>query len=176
MAVQDSVVMDLLKGLAAQYNENVNSRFLRQKISNLPVDGKALSLINSLADHPEDYSYRGMMLEELYDYIYAFAVFISGCEEHLVPHLKEYLKNSGEILRRSGSTNPHEKIIMEMAINNFPHNLEVLKDITVKLYRRVLQLDVDSHRVKPTVITRRPEVRSLLERMGGAGPAPDGPV
>lgn len=170
MAVQDSVVMDLLKSLANQYNENVNTRFLRQKISNLPVDGRALSMINSLADHPEDYSYRGMMLEELYDYIYAFGVFISGCEEYVVPNLKDYLRNSGEILRKSGSNNPHEKIIMEMAINNFPHNLQVLKDITVKLYRRVVQLDVDSHRVKPPVITRRLEVRTMLEKMGAGAP------
>lgn len=169
MAVKDGQVFELLRDLSKHYSDNINNRFLRHKVSNLPIDGKYLNLINSVADHPEDYSYRGMMLEELYDVILAYCTFVASCDEHVTPYLRELKGEAESILRRSGSSNPGDKIIMEMAISNFPHNLQVLRDYLVRLYRRVLELDIDSHRVKSPVISRRPDAREAAEKVLGIG-------
>ena len=89
-----------------------------------------------LTEKIEQFRYQGFHLDELYRQIIAAARFVSLARRELVPNLRYRI--SGD----AGS----DRVLRDMAINNFASNLHVFADHIGELYQNLLR--IDNHRAK----------------------------
>jgi hypothetical protein len=73
----------------------------------------------------------------------------------VTPRLRELLSGGTDTMFSRGGKPGEDKILLEMAINNFPANLGVFSDLINKLYVTAVKQDKADH----------PDVRPVFERM-----------
>jgi hypothetical protein len=84
-----------------------------------------------LTEKIEQYRYQGFHLDELYRQIAASARFVSLCRREIVPSLRNRLSGG------SGS----DRVLRDMAVNNFASNLQLFADLLNELYVKLVELD-----------------------------------
>jgi hypothetical protein len=157
MQVRDSETLTLLEHIADHFNNNLYNRYLRQAYTSMTLDQHSWTLIENLMDQPEYYQLQGYHYDELYDRVLALARFVYHARREIQPHLRTILRNAGG---PTGSS-ANERILREMAVNNFASNLNLLSDLTNKLFSRVAELDEQDHKSDTPVYRRIPEVQEI---------------
>jgi hypothetical protein len=98
-------------------------------------------LIEVLTEKIEQFRYQGFHLDELYRQISAAARFVAITRRELVPCLRVRLGSS------SGSA---DRVLRDMAVNNFGSNLQLFADLLNELFVKLVELDkADSKGRKP---------------------------
>jgi len=97
----------------------------------LPLEKQSWDLIETLTEKIEQYRYQGFHLDELYRQIMAAARFVSVTRRDMLPTMRN---------RFSGSTGP-DKVLRDMAVNNFGSNLKLFADLVNELYVDLVDLD-----------------------------------
>jgi hypothetical protein len=113
----------------------------------LPLEKQTWDLIETLTEKIEQYRYQGFHLDELYRQIMAAARFVAVTRRDLVPSMRS---------RFSGGTGP-DKVLRDMAVNNFGSNLQLFSDLLNELYVTLVELD------KKNAKGRRPLFMSVPE-------------
>ena len=90
-------------------------------------------MIETLTEKIEQYRYQGFHLDELYHQVVAAARFVSLTRRELVPTLRNRLS-------AGGSAGP-DRVLRDMAVNNFSSNLQVFSDLVNELYIGLVELD-----------------------------------
>jgi hypothetical protein len=114
----------------------------------LPLEKQTWDLIETLTEKIEQYRYQGFHLDELYRQIVAAARFVSVTRRDLAPTLRN---------RLSGGAAGPDRVLREMAVNNFGSNLQLFADLVNELYVCLVELD------KIDAKGRRPLYMSVLE-------------
>jgi len=112
------------------------------------MEKQAWDLIEVLTEKIEQYRYQGFHLDELYRQIIACGRFVSITRRELVPTLRARLTGSG-----SGP----DRVLRDMAVNNFSSNLQVFADLVNELYVCLVELD------KAAAKGRRPVYMGIIE-------------
>jgi hypothetical protein len=97
------------------------------------MDKLAWDEVESLTERLEQYRYQGVDVKDLYRQIVAAARFIDLIRRELVPGLRHRIA----LVKTSGS----DKVMQDMAVNNFNSNLQVFADLVNELYIRLVELD-----------------------------------
>ncbi|MCL2266442.1 MAG: hypothetical protein FWC17_01590 [Treponema sp.] len=142
--IKDAQVIRLIEQISEHYRTNISNRFLRPILLQLQVDKTTWDLIESLTEKMELNRYQGFHLDELYRQIAACARFIETARNGMIPSLKNKL---------GALPNSSDKILREMAANNFVSNLQVFSDLLNELYVNLVALDKSASGNKPPVYT-----------------------
>ena len=131
MLIRDAQIVRLVERIGEHYRANISNRFLRPALFQLSLEKQTWDLIEMLTEKLEHFRYQGFHLDELYRQILASARFVSLARRELVPTLRNRL--SGD----PGS----DRVLRDMAVNNFGSNLHVFADMIGELYQTLLKLD-----------------------------------
>jgi hypothetical protein len=131
--IRDAQVVRLVERISEHYRINISNRYIRPALLMLPLDKQTWDLLEVLTEKVEQFRYQGFHLDELYRQIAAAARFVSMVRRELVPGLRS----------RSGlpdASGPN-RVLRDMAINNFASNLQVFADLVNELYVKLVEMD-----------------------------------
>ena len=142
MQIKDGEVMSLIDSIGAHYRTNIGNRYVRGAFRVLPIDANCWNIIESVTEKSDYYTLQGYHFDELYERILALAEFVYHARRELQPQLRMMLSSTATGSIPTGN----ERILRDMAVNNFASNLAILADLVNKLYTRTVELDMEAHR------------------------------
>jgi len=131
LQVREAHIIRLVERIGEHYRTNISNRFIRPTLLQLPLEKQSWDQIETLTEKIEQYRYQGFHLDELYRQIMAAARFVAVTRRDLVPSLRT---------RFAGGTGP-DKVLRDMAVNNFGSNLKLFADLLNELYVNLVELD-----------------------------------
>ena len=152
MQVRDARVIRLIEQIGEHYRSNISNRFIRPALLQLPLDKIAWDQIEILTEKSEQFSYQGCHLDELYRQIAGAARFVALSRRELSSGLRHRLGNV-----QSNA----DKVLREMAINNFNSNLQVFADMLNELYVLLVELDKADSQGKKPLYLQLPELADI---------------
>ena len=157
--VKDAVIMRLIEQISEHYRTNISNRFIRPALLQLSLDKVAWDHIEALTEKFEHFRYQGFHLDELYRQIAAAAKFVYSTRNEIAPTLRYRLTSSG--------ATGQEKVLRDMAINNFSHNLKVFADLIYELYVKLTEIDRVAAGGKRPVYEQMPELADIGMQLVG---------
>jgi hypothetical protein len=158
LQIRDAQIIRLIEQIGEHYRSNISNRFIRPALLQLPLDKMNWDQIEILTEKIEQFRYQGFHLDELYRQIAAAARFVSVTRKDLVPGMRN---------RLGGSQGGSDKVLRDMAVNNFGSNLQLFADLLNELYVKLVELDkLDSKGRKPTYL-QIPELSDIGRQLVG---------
>ena len=151
--IKDAQVIRLIELIASHYQANVSNRFLRPLLLQLQVDKSTWDQIELLTEKMELFRYQGFHLDELYRQIAACARFVEIARNGLIPTIRNKLSSV------PGSAS--DKILREMAANNFVSNLQVFADLLSELFINLKELDKKAAKDNKPLYATMPDLTSI---------------
>ena len=146
MSVRDEKLFKVIEKLQSHYQNNLNNRYIRKALLLMKVPTGTWNSIARLTEKTDYYKIQGYQYKELYEQIYAAATFVYHARTEVLPRLKGLLSGGPEtVFSRRKAEEPKDRVLLEMAINNFPANLGVFSDLVNELYVRAVELDRAEH-------------------------------
>lgn len=152
MPVNDMQTVSIIERLAGHFKSSINNSYVRSALISMDLPPNTRLAMQPLTEKVDSYKLHGYRFDELYAGIIALATYIYKVRKDIYPYLRNSL---------SSKAHGDEKILQLMAVDNLKTNMSVLADDVSDLYMRVVQLDKDSHKVKPPVYERIPELQTL---------------
>ncbi|MDR1219493.1 MAG: hypothetical protein LBK73_07780 [Treponema sp.] len=131
MKISDAAIIALIELLNNHYKTNIASRFMRPLLLQLSIKKWVWDAIDSFVLNVSLFDYQRFNHDDLYRQLLAFSHFIIVTRRELLPGLRNHS------LRFSGP----DKILMDMAVNTFPSNINLLAEYTKQLYRKLVDFD-----------------------------------
>ncbi len=152
MTIKDPDIFRIIEKIGDHYHNNVANRFVRKALVMLELPQSEWDRLENLTAKTEYYKQQGFQFDELYDMVLASAHFIHQARTKMVPNLKGILSQ--------GSTDA-DRVLREMAAQNFPVNLAIFSDLVNELYMKTTGLDRAAHENKKPVYEKIPELKDL---------------
>jgi len=150
----------LIERIGEHYRTNISNRFIRPALLQLPLEKQSWDLIEVLTEKIEQYRYQGFHLDELYRQIIAAARFVSITRRELAPTLRVRLAGHS-----SGSGT--DKVLRDMAVNNFGSNLQLLADLLNELFICLVELDKAEAQGRRPLYMGIPELKDIGRMLVG---------
>jgi len=157
MAFRDTQVFSLIDQIREHYRGNIFNQYLRPAFTRLEINSQDWENIDRLMAQSAHDKSQGYSFRELYERIHSLSLFVFQVRTEIAPNIRSILGAGSSFGGSSGGNN----LLRDMAISNFPSNLNILADLTHELFMRLTFLDKESHSVKPPVYTRIPEVKDI---------------
>ena len=161
MPIRDARIIRLIERIGEHYRTNISNRFIRPTLLQLPIEKQSWDLIESLTEKVEQYQYQGYHLDELYRQIAAAARFVGHARRELVPGLRHRISGGSS---SSGS----DRVLRDMAVNNFASNLQLFADLVNELYVGLVELDKVEAKGKRPVYMSMPELQEIGRLLVGS--------
>ena len=158
--VRDAQIVRLIERIGEHYRSNISNRFIRPALLQLPLEKQAWDNIEILTEKLEQYRYQGFHLDELYRQIIAAARFVAITRRELVPSLRNRLIGGGS----SGQ----DKVLRDMAVNNFGSNLQLFADLVNELYVCLVELDKVESKGRRPLYMSIPELQDIGRMLVGS--------
>jgi hypothetical protein len=157
--IRDAQIIRLVEHIGEHYRSNISNRFIRPALLQLPLEKQSWDLIESLTEKIEQYRYQGFHLDELYRQIIATARFVSITRRELVPSLR---------LRLANSSSGADKVLRDMAVNNFSSNLQLFADLLNELYVTLVEMDKAQAKGRRPLYMTIPELKDIGRMLIGS--------
>lgn len=161
MPIRNNDVFALVERISAHYQNNINNRFIRQALLVLKIPRMAWENLERLTGKIEDYKLQSYDYTATYEQIYAAAQFVQHARQEILPNLRSLLCGSAGRLAGSGGAEDKDRVLREMAVNNFSANLGILADLVNELYVKVVELDKAAHPKGAPVYTTMRELKEI---------------
>ena len=155
--VKNELIMRMVERISDHYRANISNRFLRPALMQLALEKNTWDQIETLTEKFEQFRYQGFHLDDLYRQIAATAQFIYAVRRDITPTLRHRL--SGKM--PDGS----DKILRDMAINNFSFNLKLLADLLYDLYVKLAEHDTAVSKGKRPLYQQIPELADIGSKL-----------
>ena len=129
MQIQDASITRLTERIGEHYRTNISNRFIRPVLLQLPFDNQSWDLIEDLTERAN----QGIHLDELYRQIVAAAHFVAVVRRELIPGLRNRIGR--------GDASSQDRVLRDMAVNNFASNLQVFADLVNELFIKLVEAD-----------------------------------
>jgi hypothetical protein len=159
MQIREPEIIRLIEQIGAHYKDNISNRFIRPALLQLPLEKQSWDLIEILTEKIEQYRYQGFHLDELYRQIAAAARFVALARKELVPTLRNRLGGGG--------TASSEKVLRDMAVNNFASNLQLFADLVNELFIKLVELDKKDSKGHMPYYSQLAELRDIGRMLVG---------
>jgi len=150
--IKDPEIFKIIERIGDHYQNNISNRFIRKVLVVLDLPQSEWDRLDSLTTKSEYYKNQGFQFEELYEMVIAAAHFIYQARTKMLPNLKNIIAQGGT---------DADRVLREMAAQNFPLNLGVLSDQINELYLKTTSLDRDAHEKTRPVYERIPELKEI---------------
>lgn len=162
MSVRDEQVFKIVEKIQNHYQSNLNNRFTRKALLLMKVPRGTWDAIARLTEKSDIYKVQGYQYKELYEMIYGAAQFVHQARIEVIPRLKSLLAGGSDtIFSRQQGPSDKDRILQEMAIDNFPANLGVFADLVNELFTKTAALDKEEHVGEKPIYERMPETKEL---------------
>ena len=152
MAIKDPDIFRIIEKIGDHYLNNVSNRFVRKALVVLELQQSEWDRLENLTSKAEYHSQQGFQFDELFEMVLAAAHFIHQARTKMLPNIKTMLAQGGS---------EQDRVLREMAAQNFPVNLAILSDLINELYMKTTNLDRAAHEKKRPVYERIPELKDL---------------
>jgi hypothetical protein len=149
MKIQNASIIRLVERIGEHYRTNIASRFIRPSLLQLPFDNQSWDLMENLTERQDP----GIHLEELYRQIIAAANFVSLVRRDLLPGLRSRVAREDA----AGS----DRVLRDMAVNNFGSNLQVFADLINELYMKLVEMDKTEAKGRMPLYAKMPELNNI---------------
>ena len=149
MQISDAGIIRLIERIGEHYRSNISSRYIRPALLQLPFDNQSWDLMDDLTEKPPA---QAIHLDELYREIMAAA--------HFVAIVRRELPSIRSRVSRSDHTSS-DKVLREMAVNNFASNLQVFADLLNELFIKLVEIDKAGAKGKMPLHARMPELTNV---------------
>jgi hypothetical protein len=149
MQVQDASITRLIERIGEHYRTNISNRFIRPALLQIPFDNQSWDLLEDLTEKPPT---QALHLDEVYREIVAAAHFVAVVRRELVPGLRN---------RIGRNASAQDKVLMDMAVNNFASNLQVFADLLNELYVKLVAADKADARGHVPLYSQMPELSNI---------------
>jgi ribosome-binding protein aMBF1 (putative translation factor) len=152
VAIKDPDIFRIIEKVGDHFLNNVSNRFIRKALVVLELPQAEWDRLENLTNKTEYYKQNGFSYDELYEMVLAAAHFISQARQKMVPNIKGMLAQA---------VTEKDKVLRDMAAQNFPVNLAILSDLINELYMKTTELDRSEHEKKRPVYERIPELKEI---------------
>ena len=149
MQVSDTGITRLIERIGEHYRSNISNRYIRPALLQLPFDNQSWDLMEDLTEKPPT---QALHLDELYREIVAAA--------HFVAVVRRDLPSIRSRVTRSDPSSP-DKVLREMAVNNFASNLQVFADLVNELFIKLVELDKANAKGHMPLHAKMPELSNI---------------
>ena len=150
--VRDDHIIRIIERIGDHYRANISNRFIRPVLLQLPLDKQTWDQIEILTEKLEQYRYQGFHMDELYRQIVATSRFVSITRREMVPSLR---------FRFAGTGTGPDKVLRDMAINNFSSNLQLLADLLNELFVSLVEIDKQKAKGRRPIYLSIPELQDI---------------
>ena len=152
MPIKDPDIFRIVEKIGDHFLNNVSNRFIRKALVILELQQAEWDRLENLTVKSDYYKQQGFQFDELYEMVLAAAHFIHEARTKMLPNIRGMLAQ--------GSTD-QDRVLRDMAAQNFGVNLEILSDLINELYLKTTSIDKASHEKKRPVYERIPELKDL---------------
>lgn len=152
MNIKDPDIYRIIEKIGDHFQNNVSNRFIRKTLVVLELQQSEWDRLENLTAKSEYYKQQGFTFDELYEMIIASAHFIHQARTKMLPNLRGMLAQG---------SNDKDKVLRDMAAQNFPVNLAIFSDLVNELYLKTTSLDRAAHENKKPVYEKIPELKEL---------------
>jgi hypothetical protein len=153
MQANDSDIAQIVQRLGEHYRTNISNRFVRPALLHLDLDNQSWDLIENLTEKSDQFNTQGLRLIEMYRQIEAASRFVSLARKELAPTLRIRL---GPSLKGSS-----DRVLLEMAINNFSSNLRLFADLLNELFLKLVEIDKQEAAGRMPLYKQMPELQEI---------------
>ena len=159
-SLRNEEIFKIVEKIRDHYHTNLNNRYIRKALLLMKVPRGTWDAIARLTEKTDFYKIQGYPYKDLYEQIHAAATFVHHAKLEVAPRLRELLSGGTETVfsREKGG---EDKVLLEMAINNFPANLGVFSDMIDSLYVKTVEQDKADHPNVRPVYERMPELKEI---------------
>ncbi len=164
MPIKDPDVYKIVERISEHYQKNIANRFVRKALMVLDLQTSEWERLEGLTEGLEYHRAQGYQFDEIYEMILAAGHFLYEARQKVLPNLRGMTStaNMGESL--SGRRLPageQERVLRDMALQNFPVNLGILNDLVNELYVKTAALDRAAAGKRRPVYERITELKEL---------------
>jgi len=159
-SVRNEEIFKIVEKICDHYHKNLNNRYVRKALLLMKVPRGTWDAIARLTEKTDFYKIQGYPYKELYEQIYAAATFVHHAKVEVTPRLRALLSEGTDTVFSRGKPE-EDRILLDMAINNFPANLGVFSDLVNELYVSAVEQDKADHPDVRPVFERMPELKEL---------------
>jgi hypothetical protein len=157
MQIKDPDIFKIVERISDHYQNNINNRFVRKVLVTLDLPQAEWDRLDSLITKSDYYKAQGFLFDELYEMVLAAAHFIYQARQKLVPNIKALLNQGAS----GKGASEQDKVLRDMAAQNFPVNLKIFTDMVNELYVKTASLDKLAHEKKSPIYEKIPELKEL---------------
>jgi hypothetical protein len=150
--IKDPDIFRIVEKVGDHYTNNVSNRFIRKALMVLELQQAEWDRLDNLTAKSEYYKQQGFQFDELYEMVLAAAHFIHEARVKMLPNIRGML---------GAGSNDQERVLRDMAAQNFGVNLKIFADLINELYLKTTSLDKAAHEKKRPVFERIPELKEL---------------
>lgn len=164
MQIKDPDVFKIVEQISEHYQKNISNRFVRKALMVLDLQPSEWERLEGLTEGLEYHRAQGYQFDEIYEMILAAGHFLAEARQKIIPHLRGMVSaaTSGETLSgRKPPTGDQERVLRDMALQNFPVNLGILNDLVNELYVKTAALDRQAAGKRRPVYERITELKEL---------------
>jgi len=155
--IQDANIIRMVERIGEHYRTNISNRFLRPSLLQLSIDKTTWDQIEILTEKVELFRYQGFHFDELYRQIVASARFIDVSSRDLLSIMRN---------RLTGANSP-DRVLRDMAVNNFSSNLQVFADMINELYITLVKMDHVASKGRKPLYKQMPELNDISSLLVG---------
>jgi hypothetical protein len=156
--VRDPVILQMVEKLGEHYRANIDTRFIRGALLQLPVEKKQWDLIEDLTSASQS-CFQGFTLSTLYCQLAAVAKLASLARRDLVPNIRSRVP-------ALGSNSGPERTLRDMAVNTFETNMDIFMQMTTRIFAALVELDkADQKNGRRPLYTQMPELVDLIKTL-----------
>jgi hypothetical protein len=161
MVIKDPEFTKLVESMAEHFKANIVNRFVKKALIVHVTDTMVWNHIEHMTETPQYKRVDGFDIEEFYDQVLAMGKFVHQVRRELLPNLRNLVAQSAEGGINKTVLNASDKVLRDMAVNNFSANLNVLADMVNELYMRATTFDKANAPKGIPLYTKIPELKQL---------------
>ena len=163
MPIKDPDVYKIVERISDHYQKNIANRFVRKALMVLDLQPSEWERIEGLTEGLEYHRAQGYQFDEIYEMILAAGHFLYEARQRIVPNLRSLISATGgpTLSGRALPAGNQERVLRDMAMQNFPVNLGILNDLVNELYVKTAALDRAAAGKRRPVYERITELKDL---------------
>jgi hypothetical protein len=161
MQVKDGELLKIVERLGHHYRSNINNRVMRKALLKMDLDDATWERIERLTEITELQRSEGYTFHELYEQVLAMALFVNYAHHRVLPNLRGFMSDGRPARGPKSAEGPNDKVLRDMAMNNFSSNLGILAEIVNDLYLRTIELDKQHNGNDVPIYAKMPELKQL---------------
>jgi hypothetical protein len=160
--IKDPDVFKIVEQISEHYQKNISNRFVRKAIMVIDLQPSEWERLEGLTEGLEYHRAQGYQFDEIYEMILAAAHFLYEARQQIIPNLRSMTSTGGDTISgRKLPTGEQERVLRDMALQNFPVNLGILNDLVNELYVKTTTLDKEAAGKRRPVYERIAELKEL---------------